>query len=134
MPLESSDASANEEDFDQLGVRSCGRVPDGFPNEWRDLSFSVGVGLILTGYNCVYESFFNEYAASSVEQAVAMMVEQHEIPLVYHFFVDGLNPAFAWDADWSLLRRNGSKPAQRQLVQGAEPYRWHWDRTFFEIR
>ena len=62
------------------------------------------------------------------------MVARHDIPLVYHFFVDGSTPACEWDADWTLLRRNRSNPVRRQLVQGVEPWRWHWDRTLFEIR
>ena len=48
MPRPRSEESSNDDEFDQLGVRRCERLPAGFPDEWRDLQLSVGVGLILT--------------------------------------------------------------------------------------
>ena len=82
----------------------------------------MGVGLILTEWNGVNRSFFDEFAVSSVAGAIAMLTKNHEAFLSYQFFVDGVYPAFKWDADWPLWRRRDSTLVERQLVQGAQPW------------
>jgi hypothetical protein len=134
MPRPRSEESSNDDEFDQLGVRRCERLPAGFPDEWRDLQLSVGVGLILTEWNGVNRSFFDEFAVSSVAGAIAMLTKNHEAFLTYQFFVDEVYPAFKWDADWPLWRRRDSTVVHRSMVQGAQPWVWHGDRTLFEIR
>jgi hypothetical protein len=75
--------SSNDDEFDQLGVRLCARLPEGFPDEWRDLQLSVGVGLIFTEWNGINRSFFNAYAVSSVEEALATMTRDDSSFLIY---------------------------------------------------
>ena len=134
MPRPRSEQSSNDDEFDQLGVRLCARLPEGFPEEWRDLQLSVGVGLIFTEWNGINRAFFKLYAVSSVEEAVATMTRDDSSFLTYQFFVDGAYPAFEWDADWPLWRRRDSPLVKRPLTQGAEPWTWHADRTLFDIR
>ena len=92
------------------------------------------MGLIFTEWNGINRSFFDEFAVSSAEEAVAMITKNDGAFLTYQFFVDGVYPAFEWDADWPLWRRRDSTLVRRQLVQGAKPWEWHADRTLFDIR
>src|SRR6476646_5859697 len=125
---------SNDEEFDELGVRLCERLPPGFPDEWRNLQLRVAVGLVLTEWNGINRSSFDVYSVSSVEEAVATMMRDDSSFLTYQFFVDGVYPAFEWDADWPLWRRRDSPVVKRPLVQGPEPWLWHADRTLFDIR
>jgi hypothetical protein len=115
-------------------VRLCAKLPEGFPEEWRDLQLSVGVGLIFTEWNGINRAFFKLYAVSSVEEAVATMTRDDSSFLTYQFFIDGAYPAFGWDADWPLWRRRDSSLMKRAKAQGPEPWTWHTDRTLFDIR
>src|SRR6478672_6317319 len=133
MPRRISKEASNDEQFDELGVRACATLPKGFPGEWRDLQLHVAVGLILTEWNGINRSFFDMYAVSSVEQAVATMLGDDSSFLTYQFFVDGVYPAFEWDADWPLWRHRDSPVVKRSLAQGREPW-WDADRTLFDIR
>src|SRR6478672_5734822 len=134
MPRPISEESANDDEFDELGVRLCARLPEGFPDAWRDLQLSIAVGLIFTEWNGINRAFFNCYAASSVEDAVATMIRDNSSFLIYQFFVDGAYPAFEWDADWPLWRRRDDVLVKRPTAQGAEPWSWRADRTLFDIR
>ena len=118
MPRQISKEASNDAEFDEPGVRVCARLPKGFPNEWRGLQLRVGVGLILTEWNGINRSFFDVYAVSSVEEAVATMMRDDSSFLTYQFFVDGAYPAFDWDADWPLWRRRESVLVKRPLAQG----------------
>ena len=129
-----SPLAANDSDFEHLGVRSCSPSPPGLPEAWRGLQMRVGVGLILTEHNCIYRSFFDEFAVTSVEHAVRRLMESDGVFLCYNFFIAGAVPAFAFDADWPLLRRGSAPPIRRTSVQGDEPWSWCWDRTLFEVR
>jgi hypothetical protein len=92
------------------------------------------VGLILTEWNGINRSFFEAYSVSSVENAVATMMRDDSSFLIYRFFMDGVYPAFAWDADWPLWRRHDSSLVKRERAQGPEPWTWHPDGTLFDIR
>ena len=134
MARQTCDDSSNDEDFDELGVRLCARLPEGFPPEWRNRQLSVAVGLIFTEWNGINRKFFEVYAVSSVEEAMATMTRDDSSFLIYQFLVDGVYPAFEWDADWPLWRRRDSPIVKRPLVQGPEPWLWHADTTLFDIR
>jgi hypothetical protein len=132
--MQSSPPSANEADFEQLGVRVCAELPQGMPNEWYSLPIRVGVSLILTEGNSLYPSFFDEFAATSVSDAINLLAKNKGIYLCFNFFVAGVIPAFAFDADWPLLRRGNSEPVSRTMVQVDTPWSWCWERSLFEIR
>ncbi len=134
MARQTCDDSFTDEDFDELGVRLCARIPEGFPPEWRNRQLSVAVGLIFTEWNGINRKFFEVYAVSSVEGAMATMTRDDSSFLIYQFLVDGVYPAFEWHADWPLWRRRDSPIVKRTLVQGPEPWLWHADRTLFDIR
>ena len=57
---------------------------------------SVAVGLIFTEWNGINRKFFEVYAVSSVEEAMATMTRDDSSFLIYQFLVDGVYPAFAW--------------------------------------
>lgn len=130
----SSSSSANDADFDQLGVRECAPLPLGLPKGWYDAPLRVGVGLILTEHNCVHRSFFDDFSVASVPEAIEQLFKCEGVFLCYNFFMDGVVPAFAHDADWPLMRRGSREPTLRTAVQADEPWSWCWDRTLFEIR
>ena len=134
MARQTYEEPSNEEEFDELGVRLCEQLPPGFPDEWRDLQLSVAVGLIFTQWNGINRSFFNVYAVSNVEEAMATMARDDSSFLTYQFFVEGVYPAFEWDADWPLWRRRDSALVKRPLAQVKEPWSWQADRTLFDIR
>jgi len=123
MPRRISKEASNDGQFDELGVRVCARLPKGFPDQWRDLQLRVGVGLILTEWSGINRSFFDAYAVSSVEDAVATMMRDDSSFLTYQFFVQGVYPAFEWDADWPIWRHRDSPIVKRSLAQGPEPGR-----------
>ncbi len=134
MPRRITREASNDGQFDELGVRVCARLPKGFPDQWRDLQLRVGVGLILTEWSGINRSFFDAYAVSSVEDAVATMMRDDSSFLTYQFFVQGVYPAFEWDADWPIWRRRDSPIVKRPMAQGREPWSWQADRTLFDIR
>jgi hypothetical protein len=94
----------------------------------------VAVGLIFTEWNGINRTFFDVYAVSNVEDALTTMMADASSFLTYQFFVDGVYPAFEWDADWPLWRRRESPLVKRPLTQGREPWSWHADRSLFDIR
>lgn len=125
--------SANDGDVAASGSLGHVTLPEGFPAEWRALEFRASPGLILTEYNCVDGQFFKDYAVSSLEAAVAKIAHDGGNCVFYQFYVPEVVPAFAWDADWPLLRRGQNPPCERRKRQGPEPWVWKADPTYFEI-
>lgn len=126
--------ASNDDDFESVGNVFCESIPDGLPSEWHDLDLRISVSLILTEYNCVNRSFFTEFAAASIEEAITKLVRNHETFLCYSIMADRMDPAFAYDADWPLLRQGAEVPRKRNLVQGSRPWDWCVERTLFEVR
>ena len=123
-----------DEELADLGMLPCSPLPEGFPEDWRQLNFTVFVSLILTEYNCLSRPFFREFRVSSLEDAVDSIVKHNGLCLCYGFYIQGLIPAFAWDFDSPLLRRSSRKPSRRKLVEGPAPGEYHSDDIYFQIR
>lgn len=133
LPLSVSE-SANDDDYNPLGIRSIDLLPPGMPELWNRGPIQISVGLILTGHNGVYRSFFDDFAATSLQGALLNIARHEDVYLVYTFSWDGALPAYRFDADWPLMRRGRNAPTPRCPVQRITPWDWQSDPTLFEIR
>jgi hypothetical protein len=126
--------ASNDSDFSQLGVRECEPIPQGLPPQFYLAPIRVGVSLILTELNCIYSGFFDDFAATSLPDAVRRLKEGDGTTLCYSFFFSDVVPAFKYDVDEPLFDSEEKNPYERTPVQADEPWHWCWDRTLFEIR
>lgn len=98
---------------DEDGTTLITRLGDEFPPGWRKAGVICSVRLILTEDNCVYRSFFRDFQAPSVDDAVFFVKKGREIFLSYGFA--SLDPQMdgAFEVDWPLSRRGQNAPVAR---------------------
>jgi hypothetical protein len=98
------------------------------------LQGSVSVGIVFIEWNGINRAFFDRFAVSSVEEALVNLTICDDVFLLYHFYVEGLYPAFKWDADWPLWG-DSLNSAKASLVlptplEAARSMAWSEDDSF----
>jgi hypothetical protein len=120
--MDMNDGSVNDIVFERLGHRVCNTLPSDFPVEFRAMQLCVYVDLVLTAWNCVSRAFYESYAVTSLEEAIARVHSEDDLWLCYGFYAEQVIPAYAMNIDWPLSRRGGAAGiSRRRHVEGAIP-------------
>jgi hypothetical protein len=132
--MDMNDGAVNDIVFERLGHRICKALPSDFPVEFRSMQLCVCVDLVLTEWNCVSRAFYETYAVSSLEEAIARIHSEDDLPLCYGFFAERVIPAYAVSIDWPLSRRGGDAGiSPRQPMEGAIPGTFRSNPTLFTV-